>query len=287
MVRSFKEILRKLSRLVGRKNLYRASHFLIRAARGEVTNSYESNGERMAQTVALHTAAPPAVILDVGANIGDWTAGLLEISGHLHIPAHVHAFEPSRGTFSRLSARHGNSPDVTLVNEACSRNAGTAIMHVFEGDEWTNSLADPHDGRKSVSEEVRLTTVDNYCKAASIERIDLLKIDAEGHDFEVIAGASGMLDRGAVRILQFEYNYRWIGARNYLKDVFSFLTPRGYAIGKLTGSSVEFYPFWHWELETWDEGNYIACPLSEVGQFQCSKPSWLSFKADSGQRPAE
>lgn len=283
----FKEALRKLSRMVGRRNLYWASHFLVRAARGEVTNSYQCNGEKMAQTVALRTAVAPAVIFDVGANIGDWTDGLLQISADLHIPAHVYSFEPSHGTFSRLSERLGRSPDVTLVNEACSREAGSAIMHVYKGDEWTNSLAAPHDDRESVSEEVKITSVDLYCKSAGIEKIDFLKIDAEGFDFEVIAGASGMLDRGAVRILQFEYNYRWIGARNYLKDVFSFLIPRGYAIGKLRGTTVEFYPHWHWELETWDEGNYIACSRRDVSQFRCSKPSWLSFGTDFGFRQTE
>ena len=37
----------------------------------------------------------------------------------------------------------------------------------------------------------------------------------------MIAGASEMLDKGAIRILQFEYNHRWMGTRNYLRDVFS------------------------------------------------------------------
>ena len=150
-------------------------------------------------------------------------------------------------------------------------------MHVYGSGFGTNSLSEPIDDHGAVSEEVQLTTIDLHCKINAIEIIDLLKIDAEGHDFEVIAGASEMLDRGAIRILQFEYNQRWLGSRNYLRDVFSFLTPKGYMIGKLSGSHVEFYPHWRWELETYTEGNYVACSEHDMRNFRCSEPNWLSF----------
>ena len=135
--------MRRLSLLAGRKNLYWASHFLIRTARGDVRNDYAFNGERIVQGVALRTAVAPATVFDVGANKGDWTAGLLEISGNLRVPAHVHDFEPSRDTFNQLSSRYGSSPNVALINQACARSPGTALLRVYESAGGTNSLADP------------------------------------------------------------------------------------------------------------------------------------------------
>lgn len=273
-----KEALRKCSLLIGRKNLYRASRFLMYAARGDFGNDLTVNGERMTQSAALRTSTSPATILDIGAHLGEWTASLLEISSALQIPARVHAFEPCTETFTRLSARFGGSPQVTLVNKACSQHAGVASMHVYsEGGGGTNTLADPLDAREGETEEVQLTTVDLYCKENAIKVIDLLKIDAEGHDLQVISGASGMLDRQAVRILQFEYNHRWIGSRVYLRDAFSLLIPKGYVIGKLTGSLVEFYPQWHWELENWTEGNYIACSPGSMQHFRRQEPTWITL----------
>ena len=272
-----KDALRQCSLMIGRKNLYRISRFLMHTARGDVANNRLSNGEDMVQTIALRTAASRATIFDVGANVGDWTAALREISANLQIRAHIHAFEPCRETFAQLSQRTGDWADVSLVNKACSRRAGSAMMHVYGSGFGTNSLSEPIDDYRAVSEEVRVTTVDLYCKTNGIETIDLLKIDAEGHDFEVIAGTSEMLDRHAIRILQFEYNHRWMGSRNYLRDVFSFLTPRGYMIGKLSGPHVEFYPYWRWELETYTEGNYIACSEHDMRDFHCCEPDWLSF----------
>ena len=280
-----KETLRHCCLVVGRNNLYRASRFLMHAARGDIANNPLSNGETMVQEVALRTAIPPATILDVGANVGEWTGDLLAISSDLHIPSRVYSFEPCLETFALLSARVGKWPNVTLINEACSRRPGTGIIHVYGSGFGTNSLAEPIDDHRSVSEEVHLTTIDLYCEANAIKKIDLLKIDAEGHDFEVIAGASEMLARQAVRILQFEYNQRWIGSRNYLRDVFSYLTPKGYAIGKLTDQQVEFYPYWKWELETYTEGNYVACLQHDMQQFLCCEPTWLSFSQDCLIRP--
>jgi FkbM family methyltransferase len=231
----------------------------------------------MIQTIALRKAVLPAVVFDVGANVGDWTGGILRIANRANIAARVHAFEPCGDTFKLLQARYRDNQDVCLVQRACARTAGSAQMHVYGKFLGTNSLAGPIDERPAESEEVQLTTLDLYCQAARIERIDLLKIDAEGFDFEVMVGASRMLDRKAIRVLQFEYNHRWVGARNYLKDVFSLLAPRGYAIGKITGRQVEFYPRWKWELETWDEGNYVCCLKGDEEQFPIRQPKWLSF----------
>jgi len=161
------------------------------------------------------------------------------------------------------------------------RNGHNACLRVGVG---TNSLAEPTDDNGWQSEEVRLTTVDLYCEANSITEVHLLKIDAEGHDFEVIAGASKMFDRHAIRVLQFEYNHRWIGSRNYLRDVFAFLNPKGYTIGKLTGAQVEFYPNWQWELESYVEGNYIACSHEDTSSFHPSTPDWISFPVLNGAR---
>lgn len=249
----------------------------MRAARGDLENDPLVNGEHMVQTVALHTAETSATAFDVGANVGAWTGSLVRKAREIHLPVCVHAFEPCRDTFALLSREATNWPEVTPVNQACSRNSGLARMHVYGAGLGTNSLAGPIDDRQWLNENVSLTTIDQYCEASGILRIDLLKIDTEGYDFEVIVGASGMLAKRAVRILQFEYNHRWIGARNYLLDCFAFLNPKGYVIGKVTGSHVEFYPYWQWELENYAEGNYIACSEEDISHFYPRKPRWLAF----------
>jgi hypothetical protein len=49
----------------------------------------------------------------------------------------------------------------------------------------------------------------------------------------------------------------------------------GYQIGKLVGTSIEFYSSWHWELETYREGNYVACLKDVADRLPQRTPSWL------------
>jgi hypothetical protein len=54
--------------------------------------------------------------------------------------------------------------------------------------------------------DVTATTValDEYCARRGIERIDLLKLDAEGAEVDVLDGAARLLGRGAVRAILVE-----------------------------------------------------------------------------------
>ena len=66
------------------------------AARGDVSNDPMMNGERTTQTIALSTSVSPATVFDIGANVGDWTASLLEASRKLRVSASVHELSPAR-----------------------------------------------------------------------------------------------------------------------------------------------------------------------------------------------
>jgi hypothetical protein len=118
-----KEVSRRRLLLVGRSRLYRTSRFLMRATRGDVANCRSINGERTVQTAALRTPASSSTIFEVGVNVGDWTASLLEIAGGVGITARIHAFQPCAETFARLSKRFGQSSQIFLISRACFRRA--------------------------------------------------------------------------------------------------------------------------------------------------------------------
>lgn len=58
-------------------------------------------------------------------------------------------------------------------------------------------------------------------------------------------------------IIDVEYNARWVHARRYLRDAFTFVDALGYQLGKVTPRGIEFYEAWHPELESFKEGNYL------------------------------
>lgn len=243
-------------------------------ARFDAPNDPACNGERLVQATVLRCSASgeKTVVFDVGANVGDWTRALLQQADHL-AGLQVHAFEPCSGTYDLLLDRtRGSGAKIIPVRKACSSSPGIGSLNVVGVGAGTNSLtcAEP----AAAVEQVELTSIDEYCPPAGVHHISLLKIDAEGHDLSVIKGAAGMLQRHSIDVLQFEYNQRWIFNGSFLRDAFNMLLPLGYSIGKLTSHAVEFYENWDWELETFREGNYIACLPQWVNRFNTIVPTW-------------
>jgi hypothetical protein len=58
-----------------------------------------------------------------------------------------------------------------------------------------------------------------------ITQVDLLKIDTEGHEFDVLLGASGMVRTGAIAAVQFEFGETLLGTRYHFKDFWDLLSP--------------------------------------------------------------
>ncbi len=142
---------------------------------------------------------------------------------------------------------------------ALSSEPGRAELQIVKQGAGVNSLV-PFDGdRKAITTEtVDVETVDRFCQKHGVAAITLLKVDAEGLDLSVLRGAREMLVRGDIGIAQFEYNWRWVASRTYLKDVFDLVAGiPSMSLGKLTPLGIEFYDKWHHELETFRESNYV------------------------------
>lgn len=262
-----KRLLQKTVRALGRKNVYRLGRFLSMEARLDVHNDPRYNGEQQVQRFVVEQFFSP-VVFDVGANVGEWTESQLRCGA-----VKIHAFEPCAATFDLLRRRVGSR--ARLVQAACSSVTGRATLHVMGDGAGTNTIAEPIDPeRYSRSECVRVITIADYCAQEEISHIELLKIDAEGFDYEVMAGAEPAMS--SIAMIQFEYNQRWIGQRRFLRDAFHLLQPKGYMVGKITPQGVEFYPRWNWELETFREGNYLACRSDIASRLPHIVPAWLS-----------
>lgn len=260
--------------VLGRRNLARFSRHLTNQVRLDMNNEMDSNGERLVQGVILAIAgksSEPVVVFDAGANVGDWSGSLLDMaSRNNNFNVALHAFEPCLATFKKLGAsidRYRDSYKIHPAHMALSNAPGTMALNVVADGAGTNSLYRHIDLEIDRQESIILSTVDIYSHEHGINHIGFLKIDTEGHDYSVIEGAREMLEKGAIDMIQFEYSHRWIIPRHFLRDVFELLQPYGFRIGKITPEGIEFYDEWHFELESFREGNYLACKAEHVSLF--------------------
>ncbi len=139
------------------------------------------------------------VIFDVGANVGQSAHVFAEM-----VPqASIWCFEPVERAFKELKRNVAYFPNVKPYRLAMSATGGWADMHVAE-ETSLSSISVNAPG--SVVEVVPMVTLDEFCGASGIERIDFLKIDTEGHDIDVLQGAFKML-AGRVNFVQVETSF--------------------------------------------------------------------------------
>lgn len=249
-------------RVLGRRHVVRASRFALNRSRLDTPNSMSTNGETALQAWVLAMSEPTGSVevIDVGANTGEWSCCLLAAARRTgRTGVMLRAFEPSAHTCGLLREALKGQPAV-VYQRALSDRVGEAVMSVVAPAAGTNSLHPAMPAATSTATEtVSTTTLDVFAAENGITHVHLLKVDTEGHDLHVLRGAGGLFGSHSIDVAQFEYNHRWIYARAFLRDVFELLAPTQYEIGKLTPRGVEFYPQWDPDLETFVEGNYIAC----------------------------
>lgn len=141
---------------------------------------------------------PGQQAIDVGANCGVYTLSMAKTVGP---EGAVWAFEPASSTAALLEQGIAANAftQVVLERTALSRDCGTARLSLNDSSEL-NALV--HSGQsKTGSETVRLVTLDDCMQRYGWERIDFLKIDAEGEEANIIKGGSRFLSELSPLIL--------------------------------------------------------------------------------------
>jgi FkbM family methyltransferase len=162
----------------------------------------------------LRLVRPDDVVIEVGANIGLHTLALSSAT-----PAgRIYAFEPAHRTvgYLRDNVDANDARNVTVIQSAVSADAGT--LELYANREFAaGSLiveqaspvlrahldtADSADGPQPLDpattpwgdfENVTAITLDDFAK--EMNRLDIIKIDTEGHDMQVLRGAGHTLTR--------------------------------------------------------------------------------------------
>lgn len=163
-------------------------------------------------------------IWDVGANVGAYARAVLE----RWPAASVRCFEPMPESAAALRAA---VPGAEVHQCAVSWKNGETTIY-FDGDrDETASLhqRDLGEGRQHGSRSLAVETM-RLDALRPTEPVHLLKIDAEGHELEVLRGAGGYLAPESIHVIQFEFNDCALESRIFIRDFFRLLIPRGYAL---------------------------------------------------------
>jgi FkbM family methyltransferase len=178
--------------------------------------------------------ADGATILDIGANIGTFSV----YAGIGARAVRIFSYEPMPDYFSLMeqNVRRNRLDDrVKCFNCAVAGNAGTRQLTIdsatFMFPTLTSALGDG-SGRQI---DIPCTTLSDIIEANSINRVDLLKMDCEGSEYEILYGAPKRCFE-QIREIRMEY-HNMAGDRHNGTALADFLSEHGYEIVTISSAS--------------------------------------------------
>lgn len=191
-------------------------------------------------------------VFDVGANGGDYARCATDLLGER---VRAYLFEPQSSSMAGLSKRFASDPRIVLRKVALGSELGTGQLFA-ESDGSVTATLYPTAG-SSVCETIEITTLDLACRELSVDSIDLLKIDTEGHEVEVLRGASQMLTEKRIRAVQFEFGDMFVQTPYHFKDLWELLSP-AYHIHRILRHGLVKIAKYHNDLEIYKCANFLC-----------------------------
>lgn len=215
---------------------------------------------------------------DVGAGCGEYTELLAK---YLPNESRILSFEPQVSAYQHLARRveaEGFS-NVTAFNLGFSDGLGAGTLYKSRDNRLLASLhlrkLDHLGICFDTTEQVVLSTIDKFCDEHGISRIDFLKLDVEGHEMAVLKGASNMLSRRRIGMIQWEFGGCNIDSRVFFRD-FYYMLRDGYLLFRMLARGLHPVPSYHEKYEVFLTSNW--CGISkELLESQIFRNELLKF----------
>lgn len=168
------------------------------------------------------------IVLDVGANIGNYSLNLFKIAPN----SRVYAFEPHPVTYAKLTENmKGFSSGIfKSYNLGVGQEDGEFELFDYvdnSGSEhaslYKEVISDLHKG-EVVSCKVRVISLEDFLINESIKEVDLLKIDTEGNEYRVLLGVGSFLTEKKIKAIHIEFNEMNIVSGVTFKNFWDLLT---------------------------------------------------------------
>lgn len=123
-------------------------------------------------------------VVDVGANVGLWTEYIKNVAN----VNHVFMVEPNHVALKILNNSFANNSTITIVDSAMSDIDGELEFFVNQENSTISSMLNEHKhggGNFNISYKVNSVRFDTFMKMNGLTKIDLIKIDIEGAEYDL------------------------------------------------------------------------------------------------------
>lgn len=190
-----------------------------------------------------------SVFVDIGTNKGIYLCQAEKVikSGK------IFGFEPNSSLVNYIKPLF---PKIQLFPLAVSSSTGTSVLHI---PKKANGLQDTRASLEDMGDEVekveiQTITLDDWAKQEQVSKIDVVKIDVEGHEFDTIKGCKTILETiKPIIIIEIELRH----AHYPIKDIFDFIIGFGYEVFYFDRKSLNLKPFEVSQMADFQKDEYL------------------------------
>ena len=200
----------------------------------------EIRNENFDEIIKRFVSSNP-VIFDVGANKGQ----SIDRFKNRFENATIHSFEPIESEFQIIKKKFFGKENIILNNIALGEKQETKKLNVTAGTgnssfnkinpetKWLQTRSKQFNTSESEYvtriENVKIETLDDYCKKNNIEKIDLLKIDTQGYEDKVLQGSLESLKNNKIGIIITEIMFDDVYDKSFcFSDLEKYLIPNNF-----------------------------------------------------------
>lgn len=196
----------------------------------------------------LRNDSNPWSLVDVGANVGDF----VKAAANLRRFDSIYAFEPQPSCHDELVRSLKDLPRTTLIPAAVGRQEGSLDLHITANNRMASALppdetvkAAYSSGDFDVSEKITVPMVTLDTTIPHDLEIGLLKLDVQGFEIEVLAGASSTLRRTRAILVELNYVRHYENGAGF-DEVYSALQSLGFRVFGISApfTSTDAEPLW-------------------------------------------
>lgn len=175
------------------------------------------------------------IVMDIGAHIGVFSiyAAVLTKNGK------VYSFEPMPENYKMLKKNISINriKNIIPINEAVDSKPGSHVLFINEENTGGNSLLIKNSD-KSEKIKVKTTSIEEFMKKYSVDKIDLLKIDCEGSEYNILFKCPKKILK---KISKITMEYHSIDKSRNAKTLKKFLENNGFKVSFTSGDSWMLY----------------------------------------------
>ena len=174
---------------------------------------------------------PGAVIIDIGAHIGLFSIIAAQVTGKR---GKLYAFEPAPGTFGLLQQTvviNHEEQVIETIQKAVGKENGKITFFVSDNNaDNSNSLVNYKEDRSLHGIDVAVTSIDNFVKEKNISKLDFIKIDVEGAEYDTLQGAVNTLKNLRPKCIVAIHPEPIAAKGDRLEDIYDFIVGCNYRI---------------------------------------------------------